>query len=77
MVVKTRSVEEYNLVGGSERLDSPCQDAGKCVGVKDKASQVGPENTAHRVEAMRGKSWRTDVFAIECDDQEWFQRAHY
>ena len=42
MVVKTRSVGEYNLVGGSERLDSPCQDAGKCVGVEDKAQPSGP-----------------------------------
>jgi hypothetical protein len=74
-VVETRSVGEHNLFAGSGRLDSPCQDAGKCVGVEDKARQVGLVNTAHGEEAMRRNSWRMDVFAFECNDQEGYSMS--
>lgn len=57
-VVKTRSVGEHNLVDESGRLDSPCQDAGKCEGFRTRTRHalVGLVNTAHGEAGMRGKS---------------------
>jgi hypothetical protein len=36
---------------------------------------VGPVNTAHGEEALRGISWRMDVFAFECNDQEGYSMS--
>jgi hypothetical protein len=36
---------------------------------------VGPVNTAQGEEAVRGNSWRMDVFAFECNDQEGYSMS--